>query len=369
MIEQSIRMKDVRLSRIREIMDYCAQLEKQGRTIINLTNGEPDFVTPEYIRDAAKKALDDGITGYAPTIGVEYLRKAIARKLKTENHVEYGANEVLITNGGTQSAFLGMVTFLNPGDEVILPDPGYTIYPEIAKLAGAEIKTYSLKREKGFQIDADELKALITDKTKLILLLSPSNPVGAVLSRETLEQVAELVKGKDILVLSDEVYERLLYGGKTHFSIAEIEGMRDQTIILNSFSKTFAMTGFRVGYICANETIITNLIKLHENMTASVPISLGKRLVVLSMELPFRYSLVKPGSSRVVYQEQSFPVMLHIIMTDQSFISHACRDISVRIPVNRMFRPPACIRNLNFNNATIIILLQLFVCHVPIAQK
>lgn len=263
MIGQSTRMKKVRLSRIREIMEYCSQLEKQGRTIINLTNGEPDFVTPEYIRNAAKKALDKGITGYAPTIGVEYLRAAIVKKLKRENHVSYGTHEILITNGGTQSTFLGMTAFLNPGDEVILPDPGYTIYPEIAKLAGAAVKTYTLKRERGFQIDIGELNRAITARTKLLLLLSPSNPTGAVLTRETLEGVAEAVRGKDILVLSDEVYERLLYGGKKHFSIAEIPGMREQTIILNSFSKTYAMTGWRIGYVAAPERFIEPMMRLN----------------------------------------------------------------------------------------------------------
>lgn len=263
MIRQSIRMKDIKLSRIREIMEYCSQMEKKGQTIINLTNGEPDFVTPEYIRNAAKRALDKGITGYAPTVGVEYLRAAISKKLKNENHVLYKDNEILITNGGTQSVFLGMTAFLNPGDEVILPDPGYTIYPEIAKLAGAVIKTYKLKKENQFQIDIDELKHAINGNTKIIMLSSPSNPIGSILSKETLERVAELVKGKDILVLSDEVYERLLYGGKSHFSISEIEGMRDHTIILNSFSKTYAMTGWRIGYVAAPERFIEPMMRLN----------------------------------------------------------------------------------------------------------
>ena len=263
MIRQSIRMKDIKLSRIREIMEYCSQMEKKGQTIINLTNGEPDFVTPEYIRNAAKRALDKGRTGYAPTVGVEYLRAAISKKLKNENRVIYKENEILITNGGTQSVFLGMTAFLNPGDEAILPDPGYTIYPEIAKLAGAVIKTYKLKKENQFQIDIDELKHAINGKTKLILLSSPSNPIGSILSKETLERVAELVKGKDILVLSDEVYERLLYGGKSHFSISEIEGMRDHTIILNSFSKTYAMTGWRIGYVAAPEKFIEPMMRLN----------------------------------------------------------------------------------------------------------
>lgn len=263
MIEQGARMREVKLSRIREIMDYCTRLEKQGRTMIDLTNGEPDFITPAYIRDAAKKALDDGKTGYAPMAGIDRLRAAIAKKLEREDHVVYGADEILVTNGGTQSTFLAMMAFLNPGDEVLLPDPGYTIYPEIAKFAGAVVKTYKLKRENGFQIDIAELRRRICARTKMLLLLSPSNPIGAVLSRATLEQVAELVRGKDILVLSDEVYERLVYGGMSHFSIARIEGIREQTVILNSFSKTYAMTGWRIGYVAAPRRLIEPMMRLN----------------------------------------------------------------------------------------------------------
>ena len=267
MPEQSIRMRDVRLSRIREIMNYCALLRKEGRVILDFTNGEPDFVTPSCIREAAASALDEGKTGYAPVVGVEALREAISAKLMRDNGLTYSADEILITNGGTQSAFLAMAAFLNPGDEVLLPDPGYTIYPEIAKFCGASIRYYSLKGENGFEPDPAEIESLLSDKTKILLLISPSNPIGSVISMKTLENLADLVRNRDMLILSDEIYERIVYDGAKAPGIAALPGMREKTIILNGFSKTYAMTGWRLGYAAAPEKYIEPMMRLNSITT------------------------------------------------------------------------------------------------------
>jgi len=270
MIEQGVHVEKVKLSRIREIMNYCSVLEKQGKNILDFTNGQPDFDTPEYIKAAAKKALDEGKTGYASVVGVEALRKAISRKLLIENEITYSPDEILITNGVTQSAFLAMASFLNEGDEVLLPDPGYSIYPEIAKFSGALIRTYKLKRENGYQIDIHELANKFTVKTKMLVLISPNNPIGSVLLKNTLDQVAALICDKDILVLSDEVYEKIVFDGNKNYSIAQIEGMRDKTILLNGFSKAYAMTGWRLGYIVAPSQYIDPMMRLNSITTCGV---------------------------------------------------------------------------------------------------
>ncbi|MBF0290369.1 MAG: pyridoxal phosphate-dependent aminotransferase [SAR324 cluster bacterium] len=270
MIEQGINTKKIKLSRIREIMNYCKALEKQGKVILDFTNGEPDFDTPKYIKSAAVKALNDGKTGYASIVGVEELRKAISKKLFSENNLNYNPDEILITNGVTHGIFLAVMSFLNEGDEILLPDPGYTVYPEIAKFAGAIIKAYRLKRENGFQIDISELQKNITSKTKMIALISPNNPIGSVIKKETLAKLAKLTKNKEILILSDEVYEKITYDGNKHHSIAEIKGMRDKTILLNGFSKSYAMTGWRLGYIAAPSHYIEPMMRLNSITTSGV---------------------------------------------------------------------------------------------------
>lgn len=270
LIEQGIHVNKIKLSRIREIMNYCASLERQGSKILDFTNGEPDFDTPMYIKLAAKKALDEGKTGYASILGVEELRKAIAKKLFVENNLNYNFDEIIITNGVTQGIFIAMMSFLNEGDEVLLPDPGYTVYPEVAKFAGATIKKYKLKSENEFQIDFNELRENITSKTKMIVLISPNNPIGSILQKDTLEKIAEIIKERNILILSDEVYERIVFDDNRNHSIAEIKGMRNKTILLNGFSKNYAMTGWRLGYIAAPSQYIDPMMRLNSITTSGV---------------------------------------------------------------------------------------------------
>ena len=239
---------------------------------INLTLGEPGFATPPYIIDAAIKGLEDGKTKYTPNAGIKKLRDAIAYKLEKENNIKCDPDKnLIVTAGATQALMLAMVTLVNPGDEVIIQGPNWPDYRGQIDMVNAKTVYAKVDDKNEFKMTADVIEPLITDKTKLIIINSPSNPTGGVLDWEELLEIAELVKKYKIFIISDEPYERLVYDGFEQKSLASIPGIEDYVLTINSFSKTFAMTGFRVGYICANEKIIENLIKLHENMIASVP--------------------------------------------------------------------------------------------------
>lgn len=267
-IRQAKRMENATISEIRIIMDKCARLEKQGKKVLQFTVGEPDFITPEYIREAAKTALDEGMTKYPLTQGTEELRECISAEYRKKG-LEYGLDEIIVTAGAAQGMFVAMMSYLNEGDEILVPDPGYNSYPTVPNIAGAVVKTYDLLEENGFQPDPLQLESLITEKTKMIVLISPNNPIGSILSRETVEAVADIVRGKDILVISDEIYEKLNYEDEPVVSIAEMPGMKDQTIIINGFSKYFAMTGWRVGWIAASKQIMEPMLRLSFHTTAS----------------------------------------------------------------------------------------------------
>ena len=267
-VKQAKRMENAPLSRIREIATYCTELEKQGTHIIKITMGEPDFDTPQHIKDACKRAIDEGKTKYAPINGIEPLRAVISEKLEKENQIHYSLDEIMVTTGVAQGIFLSLMCFLDEGDEVILPNPGYNSYLTIPNVAGAIVKKYSLKEENNFQIDIKELEGLITEKTKILVLISPNNPIGSILTEETLKKVAELVKDKNIIIVADEIYEQLTYDGKRAVSFASLPGMKDKTILMNGFSKYFAMTGWRLGYIAAPKQYIEPMIRMSFLMTA-----------------------------------------------------------------------------------------------------
>lgn len=239
---------------------------------INLTLGEPGFATPDYIVEAAVKSLRAGATKYTPNAGIKPLRDAIAYKLQTENGITCDPDKNLIVTGGaTQALMLAMVTLVDPGDEVILQGPNWPDYMGQIAMVGATPVYAKVDEHCDFKMTADIIEPLITEKTKLIIINSPSNPTGGVLDWEDLQEIAALIKKYKIFCISDEPYEHLVYDGFEQKSLAAIPGLEDYVLTVNSFSKTFAMTGFRVGYICANERIVTQLIKLHENMIASIP--------------------------------------------------------------------------------------------------
>ena len=248
------------------------ELAKKYDDSINLTLGEPGFTAPDHVIEAGIKGLKDKKTKYTPNAGIKELRDAIAYKLEKENGIKCDPDKnLIVTAGATQALMLAMVTLVNPGDEVIIQGPNWPDYRGQIDMVNAKTVYAKVSEENSFKMTADVIEPLISDKTKLIIINSPSNPTGGVLEWEDLLEIAELVKKYKIFIISDEPYEKLVYDGFEQKSLASIPGIEDYVLTINSFSKTFAMTGFRVGYICANENIVENLVKLHENMIASVP--------------------------------------------------------------------------------------------------
>ena len=244
------------------------EMKAQGINVINMSVGEPDFMTPDHVKEAGKKAIDDNFSKYSPVPGYLSLRKAIANKLKRENNLNYSASEVIVGTGGKQGVCNTILALINPGDEVIIPAPYWVSYPQMVKLAGGEPVIVPAGIEQDFKVTADQLKAAITSKTKLIILCSPSNPTGSVYTKEELEALAKIVlEHNDLFVLSDEIYEHINYIG-CHASIAACEGMKERTIICNGVSKAYAMTGWRLGWVAAPEWIIKGLNKLQGQYTS-----------------------------------------------------------------------------------------------------
>ena len=244
------------------------EMMAQGINVINMSVGEPDFMTPDYVKEAGKKAIDDNFSKYSPVPGYLSLRKAIANKLKRENNLNYSASEVIVGTGGKQGVCNTILALVNPGDEVIIPAPYWVSYPQMVKLAGGEPVIVPAGIEQDFKVTVDQLKAAITSRTKLIILCSPSNPTGSVYTKGELEALAKIVlEHNDLFVLSDEIYEHINYIG-CHASIAACEGMKERTIICNGVSKAYAMTGWRLGWVAAPEWIIKGLNKLQGQYTS-----------------------------------------------------------------------------------------------------
>jgi aspartate aminotransferase len=229
-------------------------LEATGREVIHLEIGEPDFDTPANVREAAKRALDAGATHYAPFPGIPDLRAAIADDFSARRGLAVAADHVFVTVGGKGVMYYAIMALVEPGDEVIVPDPGYPIYASVTRFVGGTVVPIGIRQENDFRLDIDELISLVTPRTKLIVLNSPANPTGGVLTREDLERIAAIAIERDLAVLSDEIYSRILYEGE-HVSIASLPGMAERTIVLDGFSKTYAMTGWRLGYAIVPESM------------------------------------------------------------------------------------------------------------------
>ena len=238
------------------ILSKANELEAKGMNVIHLEIGQPDFKTPENIIDAAKEAMSDGYTGYGPTLGYNELREAVADYVKEYKNIDATKDNVVIVPGGKPTMFFTMLTLVEPGDEVIYPNPGFPIYESCIKFARGIPVPMPLTADNDFRPDVEKLKSLITPKTKLIIINNPGNPTGGIFEKEDILAIADILKDRpDIFVLSDEIYDRLMYDGKT-ISIASIPEMRDRTLVLDGFSKTYAMTGWRIGYCVANVDII-----------------------------------------------------------------------------------------------------------------
>ncbi len=248
-----------------EVLAKAKALEKQGRNIIHLEIGEPDFDTPNNIKEAAVKALKAGYTHYVPAAGIPELRAAIAEYLSKSRGINVDPDEVVVTPGAKPIIFYSILACVEPGDEVMYPNPGFPIYESMVNFLGAKPVPMPLKEENDFAIDNDDTADKITKKTKLIILNSPENPTGGVLTKDNLEVVADRIKGRDdVLVLTDEVYSQIIYEGK-HQSIASLPDMKDKTILLDGFSKTYAMTGWRLGYAAMRKDLAQRVAQLMIN--------------------------------------------------------------------------------------------------------
>ncbi len=263
----SERCKGLKPSGIRKFFDIAATMDN----VISLGVGEPDFPTPWAIRRAAITTLEKKKTVYTANAGLIELRKSIAKYIKKKIHVEYDpASELIVTVGGSEAIDLGIRALVNPDDEVLIVEPCFVCYAPIVELTGGIPVSIETKAENGFKLTAEELKAKITDKTKLLILPFPNNPTGAIMTKEELEPIAEVLRGTDIMVLSDEIYSELTYGSH-HSSITELDGMKERTLLVNGFSKAFAMTGWRLGYIAAPAPIVKQMLKIHQYAIMSSP--------------------------------------------------------------------------------------------------
>lgn len=276
MAQLSDRLNRLSPSATLAMSQKSGEMKAQGIDVINLSVGEPDFNTPDHIKDAAKKAVDENYSRYSPVPGYPELRKAIVDKLQKENDLEYGLNEVLVSNGAKQCVCNAVMALVNNGDEVIVPAPYWVSYPQMVKLAGGIPVYVNAGFEQNFKMTPQQLEAAITPKTKMLILCSPSNPTGSVYSKEELQALADVIRRHDDLyVLADEIYEHINYVGK-HASIAQFDGMKERCIIVNGVSKAYAMTGWRIGYMAAPEWIIKGCNKLQGQYTSG-PCSVSQK--------------------------------------------------------------------------------------------
>ena len=268
MAQLSDRLNRLAPSETLAMSQKSSEMKAQGIDVINMSVGEPDFMTPGHVKEAGKKAIDDNFSKYSPVPGYPVLREAIVKKLKQENHLDYAVSEIVVGTGGKQGVCNAILALANPGDEVIIPAPYWVSYPQMVKLAGGVPVIVSAGIEQDFKITAEQLEHAITPKTKMIILCSPSNPTGSVYSAEELEALSKVVLAhEDVFVLSDEIYEHISYIGG-HSSIASCSGMKERTILCNGVSKAYAMTGWRIGWVAASEWIVKGLNKLQGQYTS-----------------------------------------------------------------------------------------------------
>jgi aspartate/methionine/tyrosine aminotransferase len=262
------RMAGIPFSGIREVFEEVMRREQAGEKIINLNIGRPDFDTPRHIKEAAKTALDEGKVHYASNYGIVELRQALAQQMAREQRLSYDpATEIVITVGANEGILLAMMGLLDPGDEVLIPDPIWLHYFYCARMAGAVPVSVPLREDQAFVPHVDDFRSRITPKTKMLLLNSPHNPTGAVASAAALAQLAQLAQEYDLFVVADEIYEAMVYDDYQHISIGSFEHMKARTVIINGFSKKYSMTGWRLGWVAADQALVSAMIRIHQYTT------------------------------------------------------------------------------------------------------
>ena len=268
-----------------QILDRVKELNRTGQEVISLSAGEPDFVTPEHIRGYAKQALDEGYTFYPDIAGLLELREAVAEKLQHENGIQADPKDnVIVTVGGKEAIFAAIMATVNPGEEVVITDPGWVTYAPCVQLAGGRAVYIPVSEREGFRMSPDRLDRAIGTKTKMVILNSPNNPTGSVLSKADLESIADIAERRQILVLSDELYEKIIYDGR-HYSIGSFSGMEELAITVNGFSKAMAMTGWRLGYLAGPRTIVQRIKAIHSHMVTG-PCTFAQRAAALALQDP-----------------------------------------------------------------------------------
>ena len=268
-MELSEKYRSVSPSSTLAIDSKYKEMKKSGLDVVGFGAGEPDFDTPRHIKDAAIKAINDGFTKYTPASGTLDLKKAICDKFKRENGLDYTVKNIVVSNGAKHSLLNALGAIVNPGDEVLFSSPYWVSYKEMVKISDGVPVVIDTREEDNFKFTAEELEAAITDKTKALILNTPSNPTGMVYSESELAAIAEVVKKHDLFVISDEIYEHLIYDMERPRSIATVDGMKDRTIVVNGVSKTFAMTGWRIGYTAANEEITSLMANVQSHYTSN----------------------------------------------------------------------------------------------------
>ena len=326
----SDKVTGLKPSGIRKFFDIVTEM----KDAISLGVGEPDFDTPWFIRDEGIYSLEKGKTFYTSNAGLKELREEIANYIKHTQKIEYNPqNEVIVTVGGSEAIDIGLRAVINPKDEVIIPQPSYVSYEPCSVLAGAKPIIINLKQENEFRLTAEELLNAITEKTKVLILPYPNNPTGAILEKENLEEIAKVVIEKDILVMSDEIYSELTYK-KSHVSIASIEGMKERTILINGFSKAYAMTGWRLGYACGPAEIIEQMTKIHQYAIMCAPTTSQYAAV----------QALKKGSKEVELMRQSYNQRRRFLMNAFKEMNLKCFE-----PYGAFYVFP-CIKEFNMSS-------------------
>ncbi|MFQ5799122.1 MAG: pyridoxal phosphate-dependent aminotransferase [Bacteroidota bacterium] len=310
MVHIAERMKRLGTETAFEVLAAARALEAKGRDIIHLEIGEPDFDTPSNIKAAAKRALDEGYTHYGPAAGYPVVREAIAEEVSRTRRIPVDPAEVVVTPGAKPIMFFALFACVDEGDEVVYPNPGFPIYESVIQFLGAKPVPLALHEEKEFRFDVDELKKAVSEKTRMLILNSPHNPTGGVLTRDDLQEIARLALEHELLVLSDEIYSRIIYDGIEHASVASFPGMKERTIILDGFSKTFAMTGWRLGFGVMPKPIAEAVAKIQINSnscTASFSQMAGiealkgpqKRVAEMVEEFQHRRDVIVDGLNQI----------------------------------------------------------------------
>lgn len=357
MAQLSDRLNRLAPSATLAMSQKSSEMKAQGIDVINLSVGEPDFNTPDQIKNAAKEAVDNNYSRYSPVPGYADLRKAIVAKLKNENNLEYTINEILVSNGAKQSVCNTVMALVNDGDEVIIPTPYWVSYPQMVKLAGGNPVFINAGFEQNFKITAQQLEEAITPKTRMLILCSPSNPTGSVYTKKELESLAEVIKRhENLFVLADEIYEHINYTGH-HESIAQFDGMKERSIIVNGVSKAYAMTGWRIGFIAAPEWIVKGCNKLQGQYTSG-PCSVSQKAAEAAYTLP---------QDCVETMRQAFERRRNLIVE----LAKDIPGLEVNIPQGAFYLFPKCSSfygksdgNRTINNSTDFAMYLLEVGHV-----